>query len=102
MPTSFSRSKSELIGGRSRGASVADVGFASTNPGRAISALGREQPVKPPDSGRSPGVQRSTAFGAHLTAPPKTHVPRLSSAHDSSMRKADFEMRGFAASCSGW
>lgn len=40
-PTSFPPSKPELIGGGSRGASVADVGFASTNPGRAISALGR-------------------------------------------------------------
>ena len=40
-PTSFPRSNPELIGGGSLGASVADVGFASTNPGRAISALGR-------------------------------------------------------------
>ncbi len=61
-PTSFSRSKPELIGRGSRGASVADVRFASTNLGGAISPLGRQRAKVAPASGRSMDAAGGRAF----------------------------------------
>ena len=54
------------IGGGGRGASVANVGFAAVNPGRAMSALGREQPLALPDSSRSMCANRGIGLNHPL------------------------------------